>query len=623
MDSLPEELLLYIILLLDPLDVAHLQLASRRLLKLGRDNQLWKDICFSMTRDETRRRREELLSLQEPALAALRTAMTIVPELGGHSNIPSESPPVTEDHINVATRARARAMASWDPVYPSEHLNMYREYVQRHADIHVHWLPQVNETRSESKQELEFIGMGLLETGLDRVADKIVAPAEDGTICLFDVRQDGGSSTMQSTSRRSKSLLSSAQSTNGPKTPLSGITTESIASEGVSVDNERRKAYIGYHDYLHEVDLHTLQLVNRRRFPFPITCLSAAGPSMPLTVGTTMTLHLHDSRLAERHHDDTAPIRCELLNGVPARNLDIFGRTAKSPVTLAQPGPTSILHLPAGPDCAEMGNDIWVAGRFTSLLRYDRRFWPKIHGTIFTGARLSSLTALPFPYVPRDLHLVQNPLGFIDQLTRAKAASGMTLIACGEYKGKGSLELYDCPPSSDEHKSTLDRRRNAYYNRQTAAKSRLLSVAAHGARIVFSDGDGNLKWTERDGSTEVRRYNINGATSTTHTRIQPPSLFADPSGGENAGDIVQKLLPTRDHGSGTVAQDRLLLWTGEGRIGILGFGAKAGDDRAGGDVVEDATVREEREYGESMRRALEHQANEARYVRGLGLTWGI
>ncbi|KAF2679641.1 hypothetical protein K458DRAFT_422188 [Lentithecium fluviatile CBS 122367] len=124
------------------------------------------------------------------------------------------------------------------------------------------------------------------------------------------------------------------------------------------------------------------------------------------------------------------------------------------------------------------------------------------------------------------------------RLREAKSTSGHTLIAAGEYKGKGSLELYGL--SSDPHRSinlsdnrTTRNNHACYQNRQTASSSKLLSVAPHGTRLVFSDGDGNLKWVERDGSTPVRHFNINDTANSSQVGLEA-----------GWGDIVQKILPT-------------------------------------------------------------------------------
>ena len=50
--------------------------------------------------------------------------------------------------------------------------------------------------------------------------------------------------------------------------------------------------FFAVHDTVAEVDLNTLQVVSRRQFSFPVSCISAAEPLLPLTVGTTHTMHL-------------------------------------------------------------------------------------------------------------------------------------------------------------------------------------------------------------------------------------------------------------------------------------------------------------------------------------------
>ncbi len=101
----------------------------------------------------------------------------------------------------------------------------------------------------------------------------------------------------------------------------------------------------------------------------------------------------------------------------------------------------------------------------------------------------------------------------MEEVQNAKDLPGSTLIAGGEYNTKGSLEFYGLSPlphltntSSDPTAGKVQT--SVLHNRQTSSSSKLLSVACHGTRIVFSDGGGNIKWVERDGFTEVRRWNL-------------------------------------------------------------------------------------------------------------------
>jgi hypothetical protein len=261
--------------------------------------------------------------------------------------------------------------------------------------------------------------------------------------------------------------------------------------------------------------------------------------------------------------------------------------------------------------------DIYVAGRFPSILNYDRRYFPKLRGTIHSGARLCSMASIPHPFANLENDLARRGELSVEQVMEAKTRPGKTLIACGEYNTKGSLEMYGLSPnpllstiSSDSSAGYLH---NAVMkNRQTSSSSKLLSVASHGTRLVVSDGGGNIKWLERDGFTESRKWNIS------HGSVEAPrgifGTLGDSYMDSGSGDIVIKILEN---------QGDLILWTGE-KIGLLTFSSEPGfTAESFEDIVKTAEeARQEREegiYSKTMRRALEHQANEVRYVRGLGL----
>jgi len=230
------------------------------------------------------------------------------------------------------------------------------------------------------------------------------------------------------------------------------------------------------------------------------------------------------------------------------------------------------------------------------------------------------MTSLPFPFSSIEKDLARRGELSIEQVLEYKMRPGNTLIACGEYNTKGSLEMYGLSPepllTTISSISSAGRACNAVMkNRQTSSSSKLLSVASHGTRIVVSDGGGNLKWLERDGFTEVRRWNIS------HGSVEAPrGIFG--SLGDNymdsgSGDIVIKILEN---------EGDLVLWTGE-KIGLLNFSSKPGFiAESFQNTVKTAEEihqeREQRVYSNTMRRALEHQANEVRYVRGLGLGFG-
>ncbi|KAK5134718.1 hypothetical protein LTR08_006233 [Meristemomyces frigidus] len=624
MDRLPEEVVLHILSFLDVSDIVRFQSLASRCNILGRDNALWKLECFTHSRAEALRRRQHLLHVQDSRLAELRNAVTALPgpdltawdvaQLRGGSNQSRAS----SDPESEARRQRSRALANWEPGYPSEQLDYYDEYIHRHAPINVGWLDLPNAGISDMDKSREATGVGTITDQGSGVVTHAVAPLDDGSICIWDV---SARSTLNPGGRGRTTALSQSGLLTGRSVDATSeshtMMTETGAVECVSIDSHAKKGYFAVQSLLHEVDLSTLQITSTRQFPFPITALSEAKDQVPMTVGTNWTVHLHDPRDPVF---GTSEAPAELGRG------QLIGGSAYSHATLAQPGPLSILH-DAGLGAAN--SSIWVAGRFTSMLNYDRRFFPRLKGTIHSGARIASLSSLPYPLVPRSLDLLRTPEASVSALLEARSAPGTTILAAAEYKGKGSLELYGLP------------RELPYQNRQTASASKLLSVASHGGRIVFSDGDGNLKWLERDGFSFVRTFNINDAVAGKGQQDASSYGIWSSTASEmpGQGDIVQKIIPTHAVSSSTtsscaeagrmdVNQANLLLWTGDGRVGVLGFGHSnpLGNDESGAineAKAESAAQRSkgdaERQYGMAMRRALERNADEVRFVRGLGM----
>ncbi|KAK0871229.1 hypothetical protein LTR87_012975 [Friedmanniomyces endolithicus] len=613
MDRLPEEVILHILGFLKVPDIVHLQAVSSRYLALGRDNALWKTECFVDSRAESLRRRNMLLGMQDVRIAELRNAVTALP--GPHLTAwdvsqlrGSPQPRASNDPAAEARIQRARAFANWEPGYPDERLDYYDEYVHRHAPVKVAWLDLPKAQASDKEEYREATGCATLD-GEDGNVNHLVAPLDDGSICIWDV------------SNRSTSMA-------GGRGRLTAQSRPGLLTGTPPDDTEKSHIMMtetGAVESLHEVDINTLQLVSTKTYPWPITALSEAKQTTPLTIGTNWTVHLHDPR-------DSA-----LTSPPPTTNPELLNpSTTSSHATLAQPGPLSILHDPSP------NPSIWLAGRFTSLLHYDRRAFPRLLNTLHSGARIASLSSLPYPLIPQSLDLVRNPETGLSALAVARSSPGTTILAAAEYKGKGSLELYGLP------------RVQPYQNRQTASASKLLAVAPHGGRIVFSDGDGNLKWVERDGFSHVRTFNINealpngsggGGQEVSGEDASADGIWSSTAGGmPGQGDIVQKITPMHpvfasSTGTGAasglgerqrqdVNQSNLLLWTGDGRLGVLGFGpgnplgedqwreevgvaAESTEQRAKGDA--------ERQYGMAMRRALERNADEVRFVRGLGM----
>lgn len=522
------------------------------------------------------------------------------------------------------------AIANWDPSFSSEKVDWYDEYIARHAPISMSWLQQP--ASRDSGAPLEIKGLGVYERcGSDSL---VVAPLDDGSMSIWNIgRQDEPWSGSRGTvAARSKPGLLSVPTHVQPK-DANGFRVASSWDgivEGISIDKIRNKTYFAKDNDLFEVDLETLQVSSYERYPFPITALSNAAHPVPLTVATADSLHLHDPREPSTIHlpqDDqtaTLPPSLDSRNDFYRLLCSDFSRRKQAP--LHDSGSLSITHLHDS-----LNGHICVAGRFPSILTYNRRMFPRLASAVYSGSRLSSITSLPLPILqPRT-----SPL--------SDSAATHTLIACGEYNGKGTLELYpfftstsSSAPSTDDPTTAKDEGRGEggekpeippYKNRVSASASKLLSVTPHGTRLVFSDIDGGLKWVERDGQSLVRRWNINAYTASVtspHT-FAPRSAFEetdDDDAAQDGGSVARKLLPVGERGD---SRGEVAVWTGE-KVGILGFRPRPrweleqGRERGeGGEAGGGGGGGAERVYQQRMRYALERQADEVRWMTGLGL----
>lgn len=527
----------------------------------------------------------------------------------------------------------AGSHANWDPSYQSENINWYDEYIARHAVLSMTWLEQPKGGIDGLAAIREIRGLAFKNDG----GNNVIAPLEDGSVCVWNINLSDGlqaSKRGQILARSKPGLLlarGSADCIGKKPSPCNPNVTAPSIVECVSIDPTRNRAYIAVEQGLNEVDLTTLQLVSHQEFESPIAALSDISAGVPLTVATNPSVHVHDPRMNHHRSSESAitgrvekPIASVLLPS----NKSLY-QVLRSQKSLYGPhqGPLAVVHLPASNGLHDAQNGaIYVAGRDPSILVHDRRVFPKLSHTIHSGAHLSSLAIIAPPA--------------FEGATFSSGDPQCKVVACGEYKGKGSLELYDPP-----HLSALPLHANAstpFKNRTSASSSKLLSVTSHGARILFSDSNGMLKWVERDGSTLVRRWDINQHQP--HRTDQ--GIFA-PNSGFAEEHVARKVLRTGDAGC---SDDGVLFWTGE-RIGLVGFRPervcselgkserREGQERErervqeqGGDGAGDAEDEGEGEgegqgdlesraelYRDRMRRALNRQADEVRFVRGLGL----
>ncbi|KAL2432742.1 hypothetical protein ABEF95_014986 [Exophiala dermatitidis] len=624
MERLPEEILIDILDYLEPEELVSLQRTCVALAKTARANPLWRYKCFEKSPSASIRRNAGTLNMITNALQSLT-----ISDQPGRRQSPSRHTNASEQSFRESQRARA--VNQWDLSGKNEQVDWYSEYKGRHAPLNTHWL------MCPSLKDLEIRGIASLDG-----SNQAVGYLEDSSICIWDLSKD-------SLGRRRFRELGRSK----PSTLFADAVQpdESLVVDCVSTFPAQQKAFVAVGNILNEVDLSILKVVSSVKYKYPITALSqSTSPDLPLTIGTQWSLHILDPRIPStalsseslRERVDEVPGRSTAIlpdfshsrNPHPLpptyprpRPTGISDTTSRDPYRSAshhwmayakiEPGPLSILH--------HSDNEILIAGRFPSILSYDRRYFPRLQYVIHSGGSLSALTSIPYP-----------PAG-------AGPGSGATstLVACGEYRGRGSLELYSLPHSkgnntnsnangtfsstsssegeegepdfpmdynseSKEDSSSLF----SYKNRQEAAKSKLLSVASHGTKIVFSDSEGGLKWVERDGRSLVRKWNIN-------------NFQTSPTGGSINGDqVARKIIPLNVPASerGRRGDADLLVWTGE-RIGIVSTNPQFADHE---ELIreleegEDTAEREEREraeiYSKTMRQALERQADERRWM---------
>jgi hypothetical protein len=676
----------------------NLQRVSSRLLKLARDNSLWRSKCFDQspcaaTSANTRLSGSALNGVLRPTGSEEAEESAV----NGHSAEWSE----IDSRHQKNPSGHARAITNWDLTNELERMDWYSEYIARHSTLNATWLDE----RSSPPQEVRGLA-------ISKDLTRAFGPLEDGSLCVWDVGNPNagrlpGHNTFREISRSPVSILFEDRATVGESSTNKARLEYSGATECIAIDSDQQKAYVAVGDILNEVDLQTLQVVSQNKYAWQITALSQEdSPERSLTVGTSWSLHLHDSRMQFRERsrspedifkaasafpEDSIAFLPNYTKGIPKRyesndaqappagqfapplpsqaaiptnpmsswhspfssnfgqnfggnntvsnwqspfgsssgpNIDPNSvvvprprRSARRP-TLSQyaqvePGPLSIVHQ--GPD------NIFIAGRFPSILSYDRRYFPNLQYVIHSGARLAGLVTLPYPP------------------SRAASNVGVeaTLVACGEYNGRGSLEIYSLPhlkqntsqgsgsadlpeylleDTTDGISPEAERALSAsmklvgeaepynYKNRQAASPAKLLSVATQGTRIVFSDAEGGLRWVERDGYGLVRRWNVNNFEMQT-------------SGASIQGEeVVRKIIPINptDSDRGTRGDGDLLVWTGE-KIGVITTQqshddvdelSKAFDDTLGNGDID---IKAE-EYARVMRRALERQADERRWM---------
>ncbi|RAO68938.1 uncharacterized protein BHQ10_004950 [Talaromyces amestolkiae] len=601
---------------LNPREQVKLQLVSRKFFELSRDNLLWRLHCyessgkangngFTPAHISGARPLSSITPLSTLGPRTLRTLIQPHPQnISGVNN--------SHDYALPSIGQRSRAAAEWDPSYETEDVDWYSEYIARNGPISFSWT-QRPVTGGPNRMLRDAMGMGLLRDWSFAREDRVIAPLDDGTICVWDMNYSHSNSANslkgKITGMSRPGVLMTDMSKRSDKTPPRSPPLEFLnVGECVSVDSMRRRAYIAVGNILNEVDLETLHVVHQQRYAWSIFALSQETDySVPLTLATTLSLQIYDARLSSPEEEAEISLRSiPIVRSYSYSQTDNHLNAFEALVRIRK---VRIMRR-----CFNLGLCRYYILRLRMLIP---SFWQEdfLVFSVTTGA------LFPGYKLPFTLEVGKH-----------------TIVACGEYNGRGSLELYDLNfhGSDPQHEDSESHMQSArYQNRQSAASSKLLSVASHGARIVFSDSNGNVKWVERDGQTQVRHWNIN--TSRRQSRIASPGdvdesdqvrglFFTSDTSMRN--DVVRKILPTDANLNG----DELLLWSGD-RIGRLRFSNDSDEgtddemndwmslDGEEADITEkqarrqskELEKRREQEYAQRIRRALERQADETEY----------
>ncbi|KAK6520368.1 hypothetical protein TWF506_000640 [Arthrobotrys conoides] len=602
-EQLPDELISHIITFLDIPSVISLHRVSSRIRSVSRfDGLVWRAHCF-------------------PALTASQSRLTL-PKLQ-NILLPSRLEKVT-----------FRSRAQWYSASDEERgVDWYKEYQYRHAP-----LPDESFIKFRPPNNLEIVDI-TIAGGDDSGTDHLLAASAliDGSVCIFSLAE----SKVGSILGRSQPDLLARKSPDLGSGRLSDGTVAGIRHERGPFVNAAtaygHRAWFGAGSVLTEVDLTTMQRIRSHRFPFSVTCLST--PTPVLAVGTTLTLHLLDSRSfsdyiattsnscnsekidtvftdPSTHKASTRLFDCPTTtNGLSSDNEERNSRDYllhAPPTAFLQPSPLSILHSPIDQGG---GNELYVAGRFPSIMAYDRRQWPRLAGTMHSGARLSSLAIIP-------------------SNSALSVPSNYTLIGCGEYAGRGTLEMYPLPTSGSnahfpneylqrdgvveeqpdkillsDQKMFAKSTSAAIRNRQSASKSKIFSVASQGIKIVTGDSEGRLRFMERDGLQHIRDW-------------VSPWDDSYPGGG-----CIKKILPIlhpRADLKPSAENSDLLLHVGEG-AGVLTFNPFLQGNRLANMIAPPrqelslGAMQEEEVYRQAMRTALETHGSDIQFLSRLGI----
>lgn len=227
---------------LEPRDIVALQHVNKRLLRLCRDDTLWREQCFNTsTFLESLRRKQNLLvaeAEQEPRLRDLARALAHGNGLGDTRLI---KPREEARNLKAQANEKIRIMANWDPSYPEEKVKWYDEFIARNAPISTNWLQQPRNRESAEHEYMEVRGIGLYTPQGQDESTLIVGPLDDGSVCLWNISRMY--ERRGSIVARSKPGILSICDSPTDSTSIRSRMINTGVTECVSIDNRLRRAY--------------------------------------------------------------------------------------------------------------------------------------------------------------------------------------------------------------------------------------------------------------------------------------------------------------------------------------------------------------------------------------------
>lgn len=230
-------------IVLEPFEVVTLQRVCKKFLDIGRDDTFWREHCFRTSAFlKSLRRRRELLNTDSPQEPQFRDLARALAHGNGVGDSRLAEPRQEARDIKERSNEKIRILANWDPSYPNEKVSWYDEYIARNGPIQTSWLEQPRHRESAQHEHLEIRGMGLYTEQGDSDSTLVVAPLDDGSVCIWDIEGTKGRKGSIIARSRSGILFPDNarldKATNHSKLISPGVT------ECVSIDNARKKAYI-------------------------------------------------------------------------------------------------------------------------------------------------------------------------------------------------------------------------------------------------------------------------------------------------------------------------------------------------------------------------------------------